>query len=92
MQEAEPENAQYGRSQETKGQRRTTKTQSTITPPRQHATQTTPALCTGVEPIHLVHGRLRLQATEKMLRNWIHISDIFVRFTVAEHYSLIVID
>jgi len=60
---------------------RTTKTNSSpshhhdSTPSRQH-----PFICTGVEPIPLVHGRLRLRATETMLRNWIHIPAIFERF------------
>ena len=64
-----------------KSQCRTTKTRSSPShhhdsaPPRQR-----PLICTGAEPIHPVHGPLRLRATEAMPRNRIHISAIFVRF------------
>ena len=70
-----------GCSQTTKGQYRTTKTHSILSHchdhalPRQHM-----LICTGAEPIHLVHGSLRLRATKMILRNRIHNSAIFVRF------------
>jgi len=75
MQEAESEDAQYGCSREMNAQRRTTKPHSSSShhrdsaPPKQH-----PLICTGAEPIHLVHGRLRLPATEAIPRNGVYTS------------------
>jgi len=51
--------------------------------PRQH-----PLICTGAELIHQVHDLPKLQATESMLRNRIHIFAIFPPFTYVYIYLI----